>query len=79
MLITPKPSAGNGQGGLKHGSILGGNFLRGWVNSQWKSTDGVSYYDVPSEHGVQNYRYTIVNDQTVLVDPRTHRIVDVIR
>jgi len=22
------------------------------------------------------YRYTVVNDQTVLVDPRTHRVID---
>jgi Protein of unknown function (DUF1236) len=40
--------------------------------------EGVSYYDVPSEYDVKNYRYTVVNDQTVLVDPRTHRIVEVI-
>ncbi|MCI4678934.1 DUF1236 domain-containing protein [Rhodoblastus acidophilus] len=39
----------------------------------------VSYYEVPSEYGVQDYRYAIVNDQTVLVDPRTHRILDVIQ
>ena len=38
MLITPQPPAENGQGGFKHGSILDGNFLRAWVNSQWKST-----------------------------------------
>ena len=41
--------------------------------------DGVTYYDVPPEYGVRNYRYTIVNDQTVLVDPRTRPIVDVIQ
>lgn len=40
--------------------------------------EGVSYYEVPSEYGVQDYRYTVVNDQTVLVDPRTHRIVEII-
>ncbi len=39
---------------------------------------GVTYYDVPPEYGVRDYRYTIVNDRTVLVDPRTHRIVDVV-
>ncbi len=39
---------------------------------------GVSYYDVPPEYGVTEYRYAIVNDQTVLVDPRNHRIVQVI-
>jgi len=27
---------------------------------------------------VKNYRYTIVNDRTVLVDPHSHRIVQVI-
>jgi len=40
--------------------------------------EGVTYYEVPSEYGVRNYRYAVVNDQTVLVDPRTHRIVEVI-
>jgi hypothetical protein len=40
--------------------------------------EGVTYYEVPSEYGVRNYRYTVVNDRTVLVDPRTHRIVEVI-
>ena len=28
--------------------------------------------------GVRDYRYTIVNDRTVLVDPRTHRIIEII-
>ena len=40
--------------------------------------EGVTYYDVPPEYGVGNYRYTVVNDRTVLVDPRTHRIVEVV-
>jgi hypothetical protein len=39
---------------------------------------GVTYYDVPREYGVTKYRYTAVNDRTVLVDPSTHRIVQVI-
>lgn len=39
---------------------------------------GVTYYDVPPEYGVRDYRYTVVNDRTVLVDPRTHRIVEVV-
>ena len=39
---------------------------------------GVTYYDVPREYGVTKYRYTVVNDRTVLVDPSTHRIVQVI-
>ncbi len=40
--------------------------------------DGVSYYDVPPEYGVKDYRYAVVNDHTVLVDPRTHRVVEII-
>jgi hypothetical protein len=39
--------------------------------------EGVTYYEVPSEYGLRNYRFAVVNDQTVLVDPRTHRIVEV--
>lgn len=41
-------------------------------------TAGVTYYEVPAEFGVKEYRYTIVNNRTVLVDPRTHRIVQII-
>jgi Protein of unknown function (DUF1236) len=39
---------------------------------------GVTYYEVPKEYGVTKYRYTVVNDRTVLVDPRSHRIIQVI-
>lgn len=39
---------------------------------------GVTYYDVPPEYHVQGYRYSYVNDHAVLVDPRTHRIVQII-
>jgi Protein of unknown function (DUF1236) len=39
---------------------------------------GVTYYEVPQEYGVREYRYTVVNDRPVLVDPRTRRIVEVI-
>jgi hypothetical protein len=42
-------------------------------------SSGVTYYEVPSEYKVQNYKYTIVNDTPVLVDPGSHRIVQVIR
>jgi hypothetical protein len=43
-------------------------------------SDGVTYYDVPDEYSsAREYRYNVVNDQTVLVDPRTHRIVQVVR
>jgi len=41
-------------------------------------TTGVTYYEVPPEYNIREYRYTIVNDRTVLVDPRTHRIVQII-
>ena len=41
-------------------------------------SSGVTYYEVPAEYGVREYRYTVVNDRTVLVDPHSHRIVQVI-
>ncbi|MDF2115098.1 DUF1236 domain-containing protein [Roseiarcaceae bacterium H3SJ34-1] len=40
--------------------------------------EGVVYYDVPPEYGVTGYRYTVVNDRAVLVDPRTREVVQVI-
>lgn len=41
--------------------------------------EGVRYYDVPAEYHVRGgYRYTVVNDRPVLVDPRSRRIVEVI-
>ena len=39
---------------------------------------GVTYWEVPREYGVTEYRYTIVNDRTVIVDPKTHRIIQII-
>lgn len=39
---------------------------------------GVRYYEVPAEYGATKYRYTVVNDRTVLVDPATRRVVQVI-
>jgi hypothetical protein len=41
-------------------------------------SSGVTYYEVPTEYGVRDYRYTVVNDRTVLVDPRTHRVIQII-
>ena len=41
-------------------------------------SSGVTYYEVPKEYGVTKYRYTVVNDRTVLVDPETHRVVQII-
>jgi hypothetical protein len=40
--------------------------------------EGVTYYEVPPEYGAREYRYTVVNGRTVLVEPRTHRIVEII-
>lgn len=39
---------------------------------------GVTYYDVPQSFGSTPYRYTVVNGQTVLVEPRSRRIVQVV-
>lgn len=39
---------------------------------------GITYYDVPQTYGVTPYRYTVVNGRTVLVEPRTRRVVQVI-
>ena len=39
---------------------------------------GVTYYEVPSEFGVRDYRYTVVNNRTVLVEPGTGRIVEIV-
>jgi hypothetical protein len=40
--------------------------------------DGVTYYAVPPEYDVPVYKYAIVNGQTVLIDPRTHRIMQIV-
>jgi Protein of unknown function (DUF1236) len=39
---------------------------------------GITYYDVPQSFAATTYRYTVVNGQTVLVEPRTRRIVQVV-
>jgi hypothetical protein len=39
---------------------------------------GVTYYDVPQTYAVTPYRYTVVNGRTVLVEPRSRRIVQVV-
>ncbi|HEY7386026.1 MAG TPA: DUF1236 domain-containing protein [Beijerinckiaceae bacterium] len=41
-------------------------------------SSGVTYYEVPAEYNVRNYRYTRVNDRVVLVDPGSRRVVQVI-
>jgi hypothetical protein len=40
--------------------------------------EGITYYDVPQTYGATPYRYTVVNGETVLVDPRTRRIMQVL-
>jgi hypothetical protein len=40
--------------------------------------DGVTFYDVPQTYGATTYRYTVVNGRTVLVEPRTRRIVQIV-
>lgn len=40
--------------------------------------DGVTTYAVPTEYGTTSYRYTIVNERPVLVDPTTRMIVQLI-
>jgi len=39
---------------------------------------GRAFHDVPQTFGVTPYRYTVVNGQTVLVEPRSRRIVQVV-
>lgn len=40
--------------------------------------EGVTYREVPREYGATQYRYTVVNNRTVLVEPGTRRIVQII-
>lgn len=40
---------------------------------------GVTYREVPREYGARaGYRYTMVNDRTVIVEPKTRRVVQII-
>jgi hypothetical protein len=39
---------------------------------------GVTYYPVPPEYGVTQYRYTVIDNEPILVDPSTRRVVEVI-
>ena len=39
---------------------------------------GPTYYQVPADYpNAQRYRYARINDRTVLVDPRTRRVVEI--
>ncbi len=39
---------------------------------------GITYYEVPAQYGATQYRYTVVNNRTVLVEPRTRKVVQII-
>lgn len=39
---------------------------------------GVRFYEVPQSFAVTPYRYTVVNGETVLVEPHTRRVVQMI-
>lgn len=40
--------------------------------------DGVVYRRLPAEYGTGDYEYTIVNKRTVVVEPKTRRVVQII-
>ncbi|WP_237479504.1 DUF1236 domain-containing protein [Lichenibacterium dinghuense] len=41
--------------------------------------EGVTYYEVPSEYVTHpGYRYTVVNERPVIVDPATRKVVEVL-
>lgn len=39
---------------------------------------GVVYHNVPAAYGAPGYRYTVVNNEAVIVEPRTRRVVEII-
>ncbi|KLK93617.1 hypothetical protein AA309_08155 [Microvirga vignae] len=40
---------------------------------------GVTYHEVPAQYKVKGYKYTVVNNTPVLVEPGSRKIVQVIR
>jgi hypothetical protein len=40
--------------------------------------EGVMLYPVPPGYGVTNYEYTVVDNEPVLVEPSTRRIVEIV-
>jgi hypothetical protein len=46
------------------------------VGSTLPSTTQI--YTFPDDVGVKNYRYSIINDRTVIVDPSSRRVIQVI-
>jgi hypothetical protein len=41
-------------------------------------SSGVTYREVPAEYGATEYRYTVVNNRPVLVEPSSRRVIQVI-
>ena len=39
---------------------------------------GIRYYKIPRGYGLRAYRFSVVNNQVVLVDPATRRVVQII-
>ena len=39
---------------------------------------GITYYEVPAEYRAPGYRYTVINERPVIVEPRTRRVVQII-
>lgn len=39
---------------------------------------GIMYHAIPAQYGARGYVYTVVNDHAILVEPRTHRVVEII-
>jgi uncharacterized protein YcfJ len=40
---------------------------------------GVTYHEVPAQYKVKGYKYTVVNNTPVLVEPSSRKVVQVIR
>lgn len=40
--------------------------------------DTITYREVPAKYGKTEYRYTVVNNKTVLVEPKTRKIVQIV-
>jgi hypothetical protein len=41
--------------------------------------DGITYYDVPADYGrAHGYKYAVLNDRTVLVDPHTRKVIEIV-
>lgn len=40
--------------------------------------EGVTYREVPAEYGAPGYRYTVVNDRAIVVEPGTGRVVQIL-